>query len=578
MSAIRVYKMTHATGFAPNPFDKKITLACCKPLLRNGKTVREDDWVIGIGAKSLGEDFENKIIYAMKVGKVIPWTKYYKWCQENSPSRCHEAESNTASYGDCIYKWDDTKVPQPYFTSKYENEAYINYLTNFTFVANDHHPKKTNAIHDLGGENVLIGDPEHSYFLGNKCISWETATCETHSKINQTKRAGYGIIVDDDVEKLEELFKDKGINPISDFSNEETEKRIIKSSERITERDESGSITKEEIIEELNKGKIERNGESLIVLSRKGFDTSYGRCPSIIVKKKMISFPIPEVGLKEEEQDECTFYPLYSCLKIKVNEKEEDLKSLIIRSSGNNIKKAIFNDMVLEKETKDHVHCHLDPQLHKYFDRPDDFQASLGQMDIPARLLSKYDIRPGDLFLFFGNYKFVNDDFETDKAAMNGYKDFFHCIWGFMEVGKKIVNPQLNKEDVPEYVKKHNPHMKYTSNENFLYIAAEKLSNKWCPEGYEGKLRGYGIFDYNENLILSPKQNDSPDKTRNQWKILPLYMNNTDKNVLPMRGQEFVLYPIPTTEEEKFYKNYNKLLNNIKEVLKEQAGNFKLSE
>ena len=60
-----------------------------------------------------------------------------------------------------------------------------------------------------------------------------------------------------------------------------------------------------------------------------------------------------------------------------------------------------------------------------------------------------------------------------------------------MEVEKRIVNHQLNEKEVPEYAKEHNPYIKYTLNENFLYTIVEALSTKWCPAGQEGKLREY---------------------------------------------------------------------------------------
>ena len=37
------YKMTHDTGFAPNPFWGCLTLATCKPKIRESK--RPGDWV-----------------------------------------------------------------------------------------------------------------------------------------------------------------------------------------------------------------------------------------------------------------------------------------------------------------------------------------------------------------------------------------------------------------------------------------------------------------------------------------------------------------------------------------------------
>jgi len=45
------YKMTHDTGFAPNPFHGTLTLATCKPAIR--RTRVKDDWVAGFASKAL---------------------------------------------------------------------------------------------------------------------------------------------------------------------------------------------------------------------------------------------------------------------------------------------------------------------------------------------------------------------------------------------------------------------------------------------------------------------------------------------------------------------------------------------
>jgi hypothetical protein len=45
------YKMTHDTGFAPNPFHGALTLATCKPRVRS--TRKRGDWVAGFTSKAL---------------------------------------------------------------------------------------------------------------------------------------------------------------------------------------------------------------------------------------------------------------------------------------------------------------------------------------------------------------------------------------------------------------------------------------------------------------------------------------------------------------------------------------------
>ena len=637
MSRIRAYKMTHATGFAPNPFDGYMTLACCKPLMRNGKTVIEGDWIIGVGTKALGSGdinnpdeakYENRIIYVMKVHKLVPWAEYYSTCIENglNSKLSQSGDKDRDICGDCIYRWNGERKPEE--ITRFMQEEFADYVSQFKFKPNIYHTDISSPVHDLGGKYVIFGDPENSYYLGSDAVQIELDT-NPFEKIN---RAPYGIVINEkelDICNLIKQLKRKGIKPLKEETPETLKKRIIKPKESF---DSDGnakpvkdkktnqelepetiikampeSISRDEVMRELNKNKIKRNpDEPLIILSRKGFDTAYGRCPSLIIGKQMISFPIPE----DSKQNDCKAFPKYSCLKIAIdNIGEKSLKDLILESTGR-AKKTIFKDMELDKDDNgdNEPRCHFDPQLFNYR-KASDFVASLGQMDIAAKLLNKYDVKKGDLFLFFGNFKFVDGKLEPVAHKMKGkYGEyevskknaFIHCIWGYMEIGEVIAKPQ--NKNVHPYINDYHPHMKYESDENFLYIAADKLSDKWCPEGYEEKLKGYGVFDFDDRLVLSPananefekhkeylegleeKINDK-EPMRNKWTILPLYINNGIKTQIPVRGQEFVLFPNSIPDKEKsninpvYIENYNDFKEKIKEVIKKHAdrGKFLIS-
>ena len=639
MCKIRAYKMTHATGFAPNPFDKCMTLACCKPMIRNGEVVKKDDWIIGVGTKALGlgdinnpdeAKYENKIIYVMKVQELVPWTEYYSTCQKRglNSKLSKSGDKDCDICGDCIYQWNGGKTPEK--ITRCMKEEFSDYVSQFKFKPNIYHTDISSTVHDLGGKYVIFGDPKNSYYLGSDAVQIELDT----KPFEKISRAPYGIEINEkelDICNLIKQLKRKGIKPLNEERSEILKKRIIKPKESF---DSDGnakpvkdkktnqklkpetiikampeSISKDGVMEELNKNKIQRNpNEPLIILSRKGFDTAYGRCPSLIIAgKQMISFPIPEdskQGRSATKED--TNYPKYSELTIKLEGiGEKSLKDLILESAGR-AKKTIFKDMELNKDDNgdNEPRCHFDPQLFNYR-KASDFVASLGQMDIAARILNKYDVKEGDLFLFFGNFKFVNDKLEPVSQKIEGkYGEyevpenaFLHCIWGYMEIGKVIANPQNN--GVPPYIKNHHPHMKYESSENYLYIAAERLSNRWRPEGCEEKLKGYGIFDFDSRLVLSPANDDefethkenleginqginNKEPKRNTWTILPLYVNNVIKTQIPVRGQEFVLFPNSLPEESNInlacIENYNDFIKKIKDVIKEQADKFKLDK
>ena len=71
------YKMTHDTGFAPNPFWGYLTLATCKPKLRQHK--RPGDWVAGFTSKELCGDGvgEERLVFLMQIEERMPLADYF---------------------------------------------------------------------------------------------------------------------------------------------------------------------------------------------------------------------------------------------------------------------------------------------------------------------------------------------------------------------------------------------------------------------------------------------------------------------------------------------------------------------
>ena len=66
------YIVEHDTGYAPNPSNDICTLAYCKYPMR--PHVREDDYVVGLGKKELG----NRLVYAMRVTEVMEHDLYLR--------------------------------------------------------------------------------------------------------------------------------------------------------------------------------------------------------------------------------------------------------------------------------------------------------------------------------------------------------------------------------------------------------------------------------------------------------------------------------------------------------------------
>lgn len=61
-------------GFAPNPYGGFLTLATCKPAIRSSAGV--GDILVATGSST--GDYENRLIYAAKVSRVIDMNEYFE--------------------------------------------------------------------------------------------------------------------------------------------------------------------------------------------------------------------------------------------------------------------------------------------------------------------------------------------------------------------------------------------------------------------------------------------------------------------------------------------------------------------
>ena len=88
------YKLTHDTGFAPNPFWGLLTLATCKPRIRLSKGT--GDWIAGFTSKSLCGDpvGKERLVYLMEVTDKLSFRDYF-----NSPLYKKKIPDMTKSEG-----------------------------------------------------------------------------------------------------------------------------------------------------------------------------------------------------------------------------------------------------------------------------------------------------------------------------------------------------------------------------------------------------------------------------------------------------------------------------------------------
>ena len=111
------YKLTHDTGFAPNPFHGVCTLATCKSYIRLLK--RKGDWIAGFTSAKLNHDTVGceRLVYLMRVAKKLPFETYPNEPRFAAKIPRQGADHCVERVGDNIYGIRDGvvfQVPNPF--------------------------------------------------------------------------------------------------------------------------------------------------------------------------------------------------------------------------------------------------------------------------------------------------------------------------------------------------------------------------------------------------------------------------------------------------------------------------------
>jgi hypothetical protein len=249
-----------------------------------------------------------------------------------------------------------------------------------------------------------------------------------------------------------------------------------------------------------------------VILSRKGFDSSYGGSPSAILPNgELLSFPIPHAVGSTRYGD-------------------------IRKTTGYTIKELI---VMLGLKVKTEDICHMDPDLVRgSFQRHPDWRPIFGQCGAAAAHLSGKNVRVGDLFLFFGWFRKTK---ETPHGLQWDASDpGRHIIYGYLEIGQIVPVDMATK--VPNWANYH-PHaqreLRSTPN-NVLYIASRFLS------GAES-VPGAGVLRFTEGLALTIE-----GRNRTEWRLPEFFKSllityhspaswKQDHFRAASRGQEFVI-------------------------------------
>lgn len=102
--SLYAYKLTHDTGFAPNPFWGVLTLATCKPKMRLKRD--KGDWIAGFTSSGLCRDRpgDERLIYLMHVEEKLRIAEYFE--DERFADKIPNPDSDQAVQraGDNIYR------------------------------------------------------------------------------------------------------------------------------------------------------------------------------------------------------------------------------------------------------------------------------------------------------------------------------------------------------------------------------------------------------------------------------------------------------------------------------------------
>ena len=233
-----------------------------------------------------------------------------------------------------------------------------------------------------------------------------------------------------------------------------------------------------------------------LILSRKGFDSSSGGCPSSIFPDgTLYSLPIPDC---------------YS--KIKYSD---------IRYGDTNIGEVVEN--LTNNNIRANCSAHLDPDINaKAYPRQKGWHPLFGQSGAAQGHLRNQGVQIGDLFLFFGLYSKV----EKTSDRWNFVKDApeQHILWGWLQIGEIRKVDELAEDELP-WVRYH-PHL-YPSwgqdSTNTLYIASEVLDLGDGPIA-----PGAGRFPkFHRSLVLT-----EPGKSVTYWRLPRCFFPDAGKTPL----------------------------------------------
>ncbi|KLN62139.1 hypothetical protein WH96_00960 [Kiloniella spongiae] len=219
-----------------------------------------------------------------------------------------------------------------------------------------------------------------------------------------------------------------------------------------------------------------------VILSRKGFDAQYGGGPSPIMPNgKMFSLPIPHPMGPKTYQD--------------------------IASPIGNLGTVI--EQLKPKAASPQDRAHLDPDIYpESLPRHHDWNCCFGQYGAAQQHLANQGVTGGDLFLFFGWFRYVDENLQPLPKQPD-----LHVIYGWLQVQKTLnIGTEIDAaaKQYPAYA--NHPHLTHSFGaNNTLYIAKDTLQ----IGRQELDIPGGGIFSHiNQDRVLT-----TAGATRSVWNL-----------------------------------------------------------
>ncbi len=240
-----------------------------------------------------------------------------------------------------------------------------------------------------------------------------------------------------------------------------------------------------------------------LILSRKGFDSKYGGCPSpIFPDDTMYSLPIPGYGYEEPIH--------YSDLwhgNINIGQVVEGL------TGGRH-------------EARDLAG--LDPDVRQdAVPRYDGWRGLIGQSGAPQTHLANQWVDKGDVFLFFGLFRRVHETHAGWRFVRSAPE--LHMLWGWLQIEQVCKVDDIRHDEKFDWATYHCHFSSSGDPRNTLYVATDQLDLTDTVT-----MPGAGVFPkFDERLVLT-----EPGGLVSRWRLPRWFYPDGDKTSLTYHPRE----------------------------------------